>query len=64
MKKKLRKSKKDRIISGVIGGAAEYLAMDPTVARIIWLIGLAFTGFVPGIALYIVAAVVLPNGRN
>lgn len=62
-KKKLRKSKKEKIIAGVLGGVAEYLEVDPTIVRIIWLIVLAFTGFVPGIALYIVAAMILPKGR-
>lgn len=62
-KKKLRKSKKEKIIAGVLGGVSEYLSVDPTVVRIVWLIGLAFTGFIPGIALYIIAALVLPQGR-
>ena len=63
MSKKLRKSRKEKIVAGVLGGISEYLKVDATVVRIVWLIGLAFTGFVPGIALYIVAAAVIPNGK-
>lgn len=58
--KKFKKSKKDKILAGVLGGFAEYIAADATIVRIIWLIALALTGFVPGIILYTVAALVLP----
>lgn len=58
-KKVLKRSKKEKIISGVLGGIAEYFSFDPTIIRILWLIALAFTGFVPGIILYVVATVVL-----
>jgi phage shock protein C len=59
-KKKLKKSKKEKVLTGVLGGVAEYLNADPTIVRIIWLVALAFTGFVPGIVLYIIAVLVLP----
>lgn len=58
-KKILKKSKKEKIIAGVLGGIAEYFSFDPTIVRILWLIALAFTGFVPGVILYVVATVVL-----
>ena len=43
MQKKLVKSRTDRKICGVCGGIAEYINLDPTVIRILWLI-FAFTG--------------------
>lgn len=61
---KLHKSKSDKVIAGVLGGVAEYLKIDATLVRIVWLTALAFTGFVPGILLYIVAALLLPKGRK
>jgi len=63
-KKKLRRSKKEKIISGVLGGVAEYLDADPTIVRIVWLVALAFTGFIPGIALYTIATIVVPQARG
>lgn len=59
-KKKFKKSKKDKVLAGVLGGVAEYIEADATIVRIVWLIAMAFTGFIPGIILYIVAALVLP----
>ena len=60
-KKKLTKNSKDKILFGVIGGIADYSNQDPTLLRIIWLILVAFTGFVPGIIAYIAAIFVMPT---
>ncbi|MCA9254540.1 MAG: PspC domain-containing protein [Phycisphaerales bacterium] len=37
--KVLRRSRHNRMIAGVVGGAAEYLGMDPTVARVLYVVG-------------------------
>lgn len=60
-KRKLKRSRTDKIFSGVIGGTAEYFRIDPTILRIGWLAALAITGFVPGILVYLIATLVLPN---
>ena len=36
--KKLLRSKKNRMIAGVCGGIGEYLKIDPTVIRVLWVI--------------------------
>ncbi len=59
--KKLKRSKKEKLIAGVLGGIAEYFNIDPTVVRIIWLLCVAFTGFVPGIITYVAAALIIPQ---
>ena len=41
-RKRLYKSKKDRKIAGVCGGIADYLNMDSTIIRIIFLISLIY----------------------
>jgi phage shock protein PspC (stress-responsive transcriptional regulator) len=58
--KRLCKSK-DKLLDGVIGGFAEYLTLDPTIARLIFVILVLVTGIVPGIILYILAAIIMPN---
>lgn len=58
--KKLYRSKKDRIIAGVFGGLGEYYNIDANILRVIWILITVFTGFVPGIIAYILAAVVIP----
>ncbi len=59
--KKLYKSKKNRVLSGILGGLGEYYAIDPTVVRIVFVILLLVTGFFPfGIA-YLVAYFLIPE---
>lgn len=60
-KKKLTRNKKDRLIAGVLGGVADYFSVDSTVVRIVWLITLGLTGFIPGIIVYLVALVLVPE---
>lgn len=57
--KKLYKSQTNRMLAGVCGGIAEYLNMDPTVVRLIWVIVSFIWGF--GILAYILAAVIMPD---
>ncbi len=58
-KKQLKKSLDNKIISGVLSGFANYTNIDATIIRIFYLALMAFTGFVPGVFLYILAAVIL-----
>ena len=57
--KKLYKSSTDKKICGVCGGIAEYLELDPTVIRLIWVILCAFAG--SGVFAYIVASIIIPE---
>ena len=57
-KKKLYKSRKNKMIGGVCGGLADYLNMDPTIVRILAAILCVIKG--AGIILYIVAFIVMP----
>lgn len=54
--KRLFKSR-DKKISGVCGGVAEYLNVDPTIVRLIWALVALSTGI--GFVAYIVAAIVM-----
>lgn len=57
--KRLYRSRTDRQVAGVCGGIAEYLALDPTIVRVIWVI-LSLAGG-PGLILYIILAMVVPE---
>ena len=59
MEKKLYRSKTDKKICGVCGGLAEYLNVDPTVIRLLWVLATLFVGC--GLLAYIVAALVIPE---
>ena len=58
MEKKLYKST-DKKLCGVCAGIAEYFNIDPTVIRLLWVVGTLFVG--AGLLAYIVAAIVMPN---
>ena len=59
MEKKLYKSNTDKKLCGVCAGIAEYLGIDSTVIRLLWVLGTLFVG--AGILAYIIAAIVMPN---
>ena len=59
--KKLYKSKNNRIFAGVIGGIGEYLDVDPVALRVLWLVLLVFTGFLPAFIVYLLACLVVPG---
>lgn len=57
--KKLTKSSTNRMICGVCAGIAEYVGMDPTVIRLLWVLLTFFGG--SGIIAYIIAAIIIPE---
>ena len=57
--KRLTKSY-DRKICGVCGGLAEYLNIDPTLVRLVWLLLVLCAG--TGVLAYIIAAIIMPEG--
>ncbi len=61
--KKLVRSRANRMLCGVCGGIGEYLNVDPTIVRLIWLLcSVASCG--TGLLVYIVAAIVIPEENN
>lgn len=59
MKKLYRSS--NRILAGVCGGLAEYLDVDPTLIRVIYAALSLFTVGFPGVLLYIILMILIPN---
>jgi phage shock protein C len=51
----------DSKIAGVCGGIAEYMDVDSTVVRLVWVLITFFTGVVPGLVAYLVAWLVMPE---
>lgn len=60
---KLRKSKENVLVSGVLGGLGEYFQVDPTFLRIAFVL-LSYVGAFPMIPLYIVAALIMPEAES
>jgi phage shock protein C len=59
----LMRSRTDRIVGGVLGGFADYMNIDPTVMRVIFVIFTVLTGVWWGVLLYVLAMIVLPEDR-
>ena len=56
---RLHKSSHDKKISGVCGGIAEWLGVDPTIVRLAWAV--LCCGWGTGVVLYFICAFVLPE---
>jgi phage shock protein PspC (stress-responsive transcriptional regulator) len=59
MAKQLHLSRRDKKLAGVCGGLAEYLEVDSTLIRIIW-VALTLLGG-SGLLLYIIAWILMPS---
>ena len=57
--KKLQLSGRDKKIGGVCGGVAEYLGVDATIVRIVFLVLCFAGGF--GVLLYLIMWIVVPK---
>lgn len=57
--KKLLRSRTNRQLAGVCGGFAEYLNMDASLIRLLWILFVIAGG--SGVLAYIIAAVVIPE---
>ncbi len=58
--RKLTRSTTNRTICGVCGGIGEYLNIDPTIIRIIWIF-CSLAGCGTGLVVYLIAAIVIPE---
>ena len=59
MGKKLYKMNEGKMIAGVCGGIAEYLGVDATVVRLLWVFFCLMGG--SGVLAYLIAAILIPS---
>lgn len=57
----LRRSSQDRMIAGVMGGAAQFFGLDPNLLRVMYVIGSVMSAAFPGILVYVLLWLVIPN---
>lgn len=60
--RRLQRSVTDCKIAGVCGGLGEYFGMDSTIVRLLWVLVTFFTGLVPGMVVYLVGWLIMPEG--
>lgn len=59
-KKRLMRSRTNKMIGGVCGGIADYLNLDPTVVRVAYVLLSFFTVFA-GVIVYIILWMIMPQ---
>jgi len=59
--KKLYRSTSDKVLTGLCGGLGEYLGVDVVIVRLVWLLIVVFTGFFPGVLVYVAASLIVPQ---
>lgn len=61
MEKRLTKSSTNKTLCGVCGGLGEFFDLDPTLIRVGYAFLTIFSAGFPGILLYIILALIIPN---
>jgi len=57
--KRLYRSRAERMLSGVCGGAAEYLGIDPVIVRVLWVVAALLGG--AGLLAYVLCWLLVPE---
>jgi phage shock protein C len=60
----LRRSRTNRQIAGVMGGLAEYFGIDPTLLRVIYVVGSIVSAAFPGLLVYLLLWLLIPEGED
>ena len=61
-RKQLRRSRSNRMVAGVVGGLAEYWSVDPTLARVVYVVASVLSAAFPGLLVYLILWLVIPEG--
>ncbi len=57
----LRRSRRDRMLGGVVAGLAEFLGIDVTLARVLYVLISVLSVAFPGMLVYIICWLVIPE---
>ncbi len=63
-KRKLYRSKNDKILAGIFGGLGEYFDIDSNLLRLIGLLVLFLTAFIPFLIIYFISMFIIPSDRE
>jgi phage shock protein C len=64
LRKPLRRSRRHRMIAGVCGGIAEWLGWDPTLVRVLYVVGSIVSAAFPGLLVYLLLWIIVPNAEE
>ncbi len=60
----LRRSRTNRQVAGVVGGLAEYFRVDPTLLRVIYVVGSIVSAAFPGLVVYLLLWLIIPETED
>lgn len=60
MGKKLYRSRSNKKVAGILGGLGQYLGIDPTLLRVLFVILSIITVFFPFALVYLICAFIIP----
>lgn len=58
---RLTRSRSDVMVAGICGGLANLLNVDPTIVRVLSVVAMCLTAFIPGIVAYLLLWAVIPK---
>ncbi len=61
LKAPLRRARADRLVAGVVAGLARYFGIDPTLARVVYVVGSIVSAAFPGLLVYVLLWVIIPE---
>ena len=61
LKAPLRRSRSDRMIAGVVAGLAKHFGIDPTLGRVLYVVGSVVSAAFPGILVFILLWAIVPE---
>ena len=59
--RQLRRSRTNRMIGGVVAGLANYMGMDVSIARVLFVLISIFSAAFPGILVYLICWILIPE---
>lgn len=60
----LRRSRRHRMVAGVCGGIAEWLGWDPTLVRVLYVVGSILSVAFPGALVYLILWIIVPKAAE
>ena len=60
----LTRSINDRVLAGVVGGIARRYGWNPTLLRVLYVLGSIVSAAFPGILVYLVLWLLIPEGND
>jgi phage shock protein PspC (stress-responsive transcriptional regulator) len=58
----LSRTVEDRVLAGVVGGIARRFGWNPTILRVVYVVGSVLSAAFPGILVYLILWLLMPEG--